>query len=109
MMQAELVWLLAAVAKGDEAAFERLYDATRAKLYGVVLRILGRPELAEEVMQETYLKIWKAAGAFDPTLAVRHLRSCNIDRDGVHSALRTLALRFAPEEAEAVLYQGAIF
>lgn len=47
--------------------------------------------------------------AFDPTLAVRHLRSCNIDRDGVHSAFRTLARRFAPLEAEAVLYQGAIF
>lgn len=45
---------------------------------------------------------------FDPTLAVRHLRSCNLDRDGVHSAFRTLARRFAPQEAEAVLYQGAI-
>jgi gamma-butyrobetaine dioxygenase len=45
---------------------------------------------------------------FDPTLAVRHLRSCNLDRDGVHSAFRTLARRFAPSEAEAVLYQGAI-
>ncbi len=69
LMQAELVWLLAAVAKGDEAAFERLYGATRAKLYGVLLRILGRPELAEEVMQETYLKVWKMADKFDPTLA----------------------------------------
>ena len=46
--------------------------------------------------------------AFDPTLAVRHLRSCNLDRDGVHSAFRTLARRFAPDEAEDVLYQGAI-
>jgi len=46
---------------------------------------------------------------FDPTLAVRHLRSCNLDRDGVHSAFRTLARRFAPGEAGAVLYQGAIF
>ena len=69
VMQAELVWLLAAVAKGDEAAFERLYHATRAKLYGVVLRILRRPDLAEEVMQETYLKVWKSAGQFDPSLA----------------------------------------
>ena len=42
LMQAELVWLVGAVAKGDEAAFERLYEATRAKLYGVLLRILGR-------------------------------------------------------------------
>ncbi len=51
------------------AAFERLYGATRAKLYGVLLRILGRPELADEVMQETYLKVWKMAGRFDPTVA----------------------------------------
>ena len=48
---AELVWLLAAVAKGDEKAFERLYVATRAKLFGVVLRILKRRDLADEVMQ----------------------------------------------------------
>jgi RNA polymerase sigma-70 factor, ECF subfamily len=66
---AELVGLLAAVAKGDQAAFERLYAATRAKLYGVVLRILRRADLADEVMQETYLKIWNGAGQFNPALA----------------------------------------
>jgi RNA polymerase sigma-70 factor (ECF subfamily) len=69
LTQAELVWLLAAVAKGDQAAFERLYEATRAKLYGVLLRILGAPEFADHVMQETYLKVWKIAGSFDPTIA----------------------------------------
>jgi RNA polymerase sigma-70 factor, ECF subfamily len=69
LTQAELVWLLAAVAKGDKAAFERLYGATRAKLYGVLLRILGRSELADDVMQETYLKVWQMAGKFDPTVA----------------------------------------
>ena len=65
----ELVWLIAAVAKGDEAAFERLYAATRAKLYGVVLRILRRQDLADEVIQECYVKIWSSAGRFDPALA----------------------------------------
>jgi len=69
LMQAELVELIAGVAKGDAAAFQRLYEATRAKLYGVLVRILGRPELAEEVMQETYLKVWKMADKFDPSLA----------------------------------------
>jgi RNA polymerase sigma-70 factor (ECF subfamily) len=69
LTQAELVWLLAAVAKGDQAAFERLYVATRAKLYGVLLRILGTPELADHVMQETYVKVWHMAGSFDPTIA----------------------------------------
>src|SRR5690348_6186682 len=66
---AELVWLIAAVAKGDQAAFERLYLATRAKLYGVALRILRRQDLSEEVIQETYLRIWRSAGQFDPALS----------------------------------------
>ena len=65
----ELVWLLAAVAKGDQAAFERLYQATRAKLYGVALRILRRADLADEVIQEAYLKVWNSARQFDPAVA----------------------------------------
>jgi RNA polymerase sigma-70 factor, ECF subfamily len=69
MTQAEFVWLLAAVAKGDRSAFERLYDATSAKLYGVLLRILGRAALADEVLKETYLRVWNMAAKFDPTTA----------------------------------------
>ena len=66
---ADLVRLLAAVGQGDQAAFEQLYAATRAKLYGVVLRILRRHDLADEVIQETYLKIWGSAGTFTPAMA----------------------------------------
>jgi RNA polymerase sigma-70 factor (ECF subfamily) len=66
---AELVQWLNAVSNGDRAAFERLYGATRAKLYGVVLRILRRHDLADEVMQEVYLKIWNSAGQFNPGVA----------------------------------------
>ena len=66
---AELVWLLAASAKGDQAAFEQLYRATRAKLYGVVLRILRRNDLTDEVIQEVYVKIWANAGTFNPAAA----------------------------------------
>jgi RNA polymerase sigma-70 factor (ECF subfamily) len=63
----EITWLLAAVAKGDAVAFERLYGATCATLYGVVLRILRRQDLAADVMEEAYLQIWLDAGEFDPT------------------------------------------
>lgn len=66
---AELVWLLAAVAKGDEAAFERLYRATQATLYGAVLRIVRRRSLAEEILQETYVHIWRAASEYNPRIA----------------------------------------
>jgi RNA polymerase sigma-70 factor (ECF subfamily) len=65
----ELVLLLMDIAKGDEAAFERLYAGTRAKLYGVVLRILRRPDQAAKVMQDTYVEVWRGAGEFDPAIA----------------------------------------
>jgi RNA polymerase sigma-70 factor, ECF subfamily len=65
----EITWLLAAVAKGDAAAFERLYAATCAKLYGVVLRIVRRHDLAADVMEEAYLRIWARSGEFNPGLA----------------------------------------
>jgi RNA polymerase sigma-70 factor (ECF subfamily) len=64
----ELVWLLAATAQGDQAAFEKLYAATRAKLYGVIWRILRRSDLAEEVIQDAYLRIWQNARSFDPRI-----------------------------------------
>ncbi|HZT49784.1 MAG TPA: RNA polymerase subunit sigma-70, partial [Hyphomicrobiaceae bacterium] len=45
----ELVAALQHTARGDKAAFEAVYKATSVKLYGIVLRILGRRELADEV------------------------------------------------------------
>ena len=65
---AEITWLLAAVTRGDAVAFERLYATTSAKLYGVVLRILRRHDLATEVIEDAYLQIWRTAGEFDPTM-----------------------------------------
>jgi RNA polymerase sigma-70 factor, ECF subfamily len=62
----EITWLLAAVAKGDAVAFERLYGATCPKLYGVVLRILRRHDLAAEVLEQAYLQIRRDAGNYDP-------------------------------------------
>jgi RNA polymerase sigma-70 factor (ECF subfamily) len=64
----EVTWLLGAVAKGDADAFERLYAGTCAKVYGVVLRILRRSDLAADVMEDAYLQIWRRAGEFDPTI-----------------------------------------
>ena len=61
----DLADLLAATAEGDKSAFAELYRRTSAKLYGVVLRISRRPELASELLQESYLKIWSNAHRFD--------------------------------------------
>ena len=61
--------LLVRVATGDKPAFSKVYDATSSKLYGIILRILKRRELADEVLQEVYVKIWERAADFDPTRA----------------------------------------
>ena len=65
----DLVGLLQRVAVKDRAAFSDLYSATSAKLYGIVLRILARRDLADEILQEVYVKIWERAADFDPRRA----------------------------------------
>lgn len=54
------------VARQDQSAFRALYDATRAKLYGVILSVLGDKSAADDLLQEVYVKIWNRAGDFDP-------------------------------------------
>lgn len=98
----ELVWLLAAVAKGDQAAFERLYAATRTKLYGVSLRILRRSDMAEEVLQESYVKIWRNAGEFNPRLASPITWMVAITRNGALDVLRKRTERSLEEEPQAL-------
>ena len=56
-----LVALLAACARRDRAAFTRLYELTSAKLFGVALRIVRQEGLAEEVLQDCYIRIWNRA------------------------------------------------
>jgi RNA polymerase sigma-70 factor, ECF subfamily len=95
----ELIWLLAAVAKGDAAAFERVYRATAAKLYGVVLRIVRRADVAHEVMVETYLKAWTTAGEFDPAAASPLTWMLAIARNRAIDLVRANPENFADKDA----------
>ena len=61
-----LAELLAATAAKDEAAFAELYDSTKRKLFGIALMVLRRRDLAEDVTQEAFIRIWRSAASFDP-------------------------------------------
>jgi len=61
-----LVQLLKACSLGEEAAFAALYDATAARLFGLVLRTVRDRAQAEEVTQDAYLDIWRNSSRFDP-------------------------------------------
>lgn len=60
----QLAELLAQCAHKNQNSFNRLYQLTAAKLYGVALRILRRQDWAEEVLQECYINIWNHAGDY---------------------------------------------
>lgn len=61
MSSPELRELLNAVARKDRTAFRALYHATSAKLFSVVIRLIKRRDLAEDILQDSYLKIWDKA------------------------------------------------
>jgi len=83
---ADLDTLLTHVAKGDQAAFEALYDRLAASVYGLIRKVLRNPSQAEEVTQEVLLEVWRTASRFDPArgsaatwvLTIAHRRA--IDR-----------------------------
>jgi len=65
----ELAALLSRVGLGDRAAFATLYKQTAAHLMGVVVRINRDRAQAEDVLQEVYVNVWRAAGRFDAAMS----------------------------------------
>jgi RNA polymerase sigma-70 factor (ECF subfamily) len=59
---------LAACARGDHYALRAIYERERRWLLGVALRITRRRELAEEVLHDAFVQIWRKAATFDAAL-----------------------------------------
>ena len=99
---AVLVTLLDRSAAGDAAAFKTLYDATSAKLFGVILRILHERGEAEDVLQEVYTTVWRKAAEFDATRASPVTWMATIARNRAIDRLRARGSRpTTPLEAAA--------
>lgn len=61
-------YLLEAVKRGHKEAFNRLFDRYASQLYHVTLKYVGRPEDAEEIVQEVFVKIWIYRSGLQPHL-----------------------------------------
>src|ERR1700746_3533759 len=57
--------LLGRLARGDGGAFATVYDLTKTRVYGLVMRVLRDPGYSEETTQEVYLEVWRTASEYD--------------------------------------------
>lgn len=108
------VELLRAIARGDEAALARLYDAYRVILFGLLVRILNSREEAEDILQEVFVQVWRRAKDFDEqrgrpfTWLVTLARSRAIDRLRQLGARQRLAAGAAQEQEQAESVSDAL-
>lgn len=108
--------LVRLVARGDEPAFERLYDHVSSAVFGLVRRVLRDPAQAEEVTQEVFVDVWRTATRFDAERgsaqawilmmahrrAVDRVRSAQARHDREDTVAAREQVRVFDEVAEAV-------
>ena len=58
--------LAARVAQGDSAALEALYDRYAPIVLGILLKVIGERAAAEDILQETFWRVWKSASMYQP-------------------------------------------
>jgi len=107
--------LLALVGRGDAAAFERLYPLVAGPVYGLALRVVRNPALAEEVSQEVLVEVWRQAPRFDRTrgsamawvLTMAHRRAVDRVRREVSQSQRAArAAALASDDRDVVAEQA---
>jgi len=85
----------------DEAGVRAAYAAHGAELYGFAASALGDRALAEEAVQETFLRAWRAAGRYDPAIASLRTWLFAILRNVLIDLVRARSVRPPLAEAEA--------
>jgi RNA polymerase sigma-70 factor (ECF subfamily) len=88
---AQLTAALVRCASGDRAALRVIFDAEAARMTGVAFRILRRRDLAEEAVQDAFVRIWRMARSFDPARGSARM--------WVYAVLRNRALTLLQDEA----------
>lgn len=85
------------LAKEDKAAINLLYENYSDSLYGVILKITNNEELAQDALQESFVKIWKNAKKYDSKKAKLFTWLYRIARNTAIDKLRSFNNRFNKE------------
>ena len=89
--EAQVGAALARCAAGDRTALRVIYDAEAPRMVGVARRMLRRQDLAEEAVQDAFLRVWRAAGTFDPQKGAA--------RSWLYAILRNCAISILRDES----------
>jgi RNA polymerase sigma factor (sigma-70 family) len=84
--ESELVSLLKA---RDSSAFSYLYDHYSGALYNIILQIVGNAEVANDVMQEVFINVWRKVESYDSTKGRLYTWLLNIARNASIDTLRS--------------------
>jgi RNA polymerase sigma-70 factor (ECF subfamily) len=105
--------LLDSIAAGDKLAMQVLFQRHNVRVYRFVLRLIGNPSVAEEIVSEVFLNVWRHAGSFDGKCQVttwllaiaRHKALSALRRQGETQLDEDMAATIADpgEDAETVL------
>ena len=90
--------LLGLVARGDQDAFEAVYDRLAGPVYGLIRKVVRDQAQSEEVTQEALLEVWRTASRFDPSrgsaatwvMTIAHRRAVDRVRSAAAAAEREL-------------------
>ena len=107
---ADLDRLLTLAGRGDQGAFEALYERLARPAYGLIRKVLRDPAQSEEVVQEVLLEVWRTASRFDPgrggaatwVLTIAHRRAVDRVRSEAAAAGREQRASRGPAAADAV-------
>ena len=83
--------------RGDKYALNLLYEHYSDSLYGVILKVTINEEIAEDVLQETFIKVWKNAHKYDPSKAKLFTWLYRIARNTAIDKLRSFNNKFKKE------------
>jgi RNA polymerase sigma-70 factor, ECF subfamily len=111
-LSSDLDVLVRRVARGDRDAFAALYDLTKSRVFGLVVRVLRDAGYSEETTQEIYLEVWRTASEYDPAkgsalawlLTMAHRRAIDrvrAEQAGSRRESRYGAANAAPASASA--------
>jgi len=83
--------------KGDKTALNLLYEYYSDSLYGVILQVTNNEEIAQDALQETFVKVWKNAKKYDSQKAKLFTWLYRIARNTAIDKLRSHKKRFDKE------------